>query len=126
MSGQEQPFVVEFEVEVQSGTFSFFVDVVPNWAPVAARRFRDLVKERFYDNTRIHSVIPGFMVQFGISPNPKSNRRWSTRGMHDEINVRVSNTRGRITFAKTEKPHSRRFQLFINCGDNERLDKQGK
>ena len=125
LSGQELPFTVEFQVVLPTGQSSFYVNVVPSWAPMAARRFRELIKERFYDNTRFHLVIPGSIVQFGISNNPKSNRRWSNRGMHDEIQVAVKNIRGRISFVKSDRPHSRRFQLFINCADNSKLDGMG-
>ena len=36
-----------------------------------------------------------------------------------------SNTRGRITYAKTNQPNTRTTQLFINLGDNANLDGMG-
>ena len=39
--------------------------------------------------------------------------------------ARVSNTRGRVTFAQNLLASSRSTQVFISYGDNSRLDKDG-
>ena len=35
------------------------LQVVPEWAPLGAARFRELVEERFYDDNRIFRVLDG-------------------------------------------------------------------
>jgi peptidyl-prolyl cis-trans isomerase A (cyclophilin A) len=100
------------------------VQVHRDWAPLAADRFYNLVKNGFYDDVRFFRVIPSFMVQFGMNGNPAVSKAWSTVPMKDEP-TKQSNKRGFITFARTGAPDSRGTQVFINYGDNSRLDKQG-
>jgi peptidyl-prolyl cis-trans isomerase A (cyclophilin A) len=101
----------------------FVVAVHRDWAPNGADRFYNLVKNGFYDNARFFRVISGFMVQFGISADPKISAVWRQARIKDDP-VKQSNGRGLITFA-TAGPDTRTTQVFINFGDNHGLDRQG-
>jgi peptidyl-prolyl cis-trans isomerase A (cyclophilin A) len=101
----------------------FVIDVRREWAPVGADRFYNLVKNGFYDENRFFRVISGFMVQFGINGNPQVSTPWRNAQIKDDP-VKQSNKRGFITFA-TSGPNSRTTQVFINFGDNARLDGMG-
>jgi peptidyl-prolyl cis-trans isomerase A (cyclophilin A) len=81
------------------------------------------VKNGFYDENRFFRVISGFMVQFGINGNPQVSTPWRNAQIKDDP-VKQSNKRGFITFA-TSGPNSRTTQVFINFGDNARLDGMG-
>ena len=105
-------------------TSSFDLEVHPEWAPLGAGRFKELVESGFYDDTRFFRVIPTFMVQFGLHGEPSTNAHWRAKTIKDEP-VKVSNKPGYITFAKTGAPNSRTSQLFINYVDNGRLDGMG-
>ncbi|HEX8792408.1 MAG TPA: peptidylprolyl isomerase [Polyangiaceae bacterium] len=100
---------------------AFVVEVHRDWAPHGADRFYNLVKLGFYDDTRFFRVIDGFMAQFGISGDPAITSRWRTANIEDDP-VKQSNTRGFVTFAQTSQPNSRSTQIFVNYGDNSRLD----
>jgi cyclophilin family peptidyl-prolyl cis-trans isomerase len=102
---------------------AFVIDVRREWAPVGADRFYNLVKNGFYDDNRFFRVISGFMVQFGINGNPQVSTPWRNAQIKDDP-VKQSNKRGFITFA-TSGPNSRTTQVFINFGDNSRLDGMG-
>jgi peptidyl-prolyl cis-trans isomerase A (cyclophilin A) len=101
----------------------FVVEVHRDWAPRGADRFYNLVKHGFYDNARFFRVISGFMVQFGISGNPKVSAVWHDANINDDP-VRQSNRRGFITYA-TAGPNTRTTQVFINYANNAALDRQG-
>src|SRR5271155_4841807 len=103
----------------------FIVQVTRAWAPIGADRFYNLVRGKFFDGAPFFRVIPGFMAQFGISPDPKVSAAWNNQNLKDEP-VKESNKRGFVTFAKTSMPDTRTTQLFINYGDNAAsLDPQG-
>jgi peptidyl-prolyl cis-trans isomerase A (cyclophilin A) len=69
-------------------------------------------------------VLPNFMAQFGIAADPQVNAKWKDANLQDDP-VKQSNKRGMVTFAKTSLPNSRSTQLFINTGNNARLDSDG-
>jgi peptidyl-prolyl cis-trans isomerase A (cyclophilin A) len=101
---------------------TFVVKVTRAWAPNGADRFYNLVKNGFYDDCRFFRVIPKFMAQFGIHGDPKVSAAWKDAMIpHDR--ARMSNTRGRVTFAQGLLASSRSTQVFINFSDNSRLDK---
>lgn len=113
-----------FIVDVTTSKGVFAMEVDPSWAPNGAARFRELVDAGFYDDARFFRVLPGFVAQFGINGTPATNAMWSNRTITDDPVVK-SNTRGYVTFAQTSAPDSRTTQLFVNLGDNARLDAMG-
>jgi peptidyl-prolyl cis-trans isomerase A (cyclophilin A) len=112
-----------FRVEFVTSRGNFSVDVFRAWAPLGADRFYDLVETQFFDGARFFRVVPGFVVQFGLNGEPKRNERWLKERLPDD-SVTQSNVRGTLTFA-TEGPNTRANQLFINLGNNARLDRLG-
>ena len=107
--------------ETSAGTF--VVEVTRAWAPGGADRLYNLVRHGFYDGGRFFRVVPGFVVQFGLSRDPAVSARWRPVTMPDDPVIQ-RNTRGTLTFA-TAGPNTRTTQLFINYGDNSRLDAMG-
>jgi peptidyl-prolyl cis-trans isomerase A (cyclophilin A) len=99
----------------------FVIEVHRDWAPNGADRFYNLVKMGFFDDTRFFRAIDGFMVQFGISGDPAVAKKWQEQGIPDDP-VKQSNKRGFVTFAQRGTPNTRGTQVFINYGDNSRLD----
>ena len=118
---EQAPATYKARFDTSKGVF--VIDVRREWAPVGADRFYNLVKNGFYDDNRFFRVISGFMVQFGINGNPQVAAQWRSAQIKDDP-VKQSNKRGFITFA-TAGPNSRTTQVFINFGDNARLDGSG-
>jgi cyclophilin family peptidyl-prolyl cis-trans isomerase len=118
---EQAPATYKARFDTSKGVF--VIDVRREWAPIGADRFYNLVKNGFYDDNRFFRVISGFMVQFGINGNPQVSAPWRAAQIKDDP-VKQSNKRGFITFA-TAGPNSRTTQVFINFGDNARLDSLG-
>src|SRR5947207_3141249 len=71
----------------------FVVEVTRAWAPLGADRFYNLVKNGFYDGASFFRVVPGFVVQFGMSARPEVSSAWRTATIQDDP-VKESNQRG--------------------------------
>jgi len=113
-----------YQVQFTTTRGDFTVTVTRAWAPIGADRFYNLVKHHFYDNASFFRVVPGFVVQFGISAYPAVSAAWANANLKDEP-VTQSNKRGYLTYAKTSQPNTRTTQIFINLKDNAGLDAQG-
>jgi peptidyl-prolyl cis-trans isomerase A (cyclophilin A) len=109
-------FVVAFETT--RGRFDVMAH--SQWAPAGTDRFYELVHRRFYDSVYVFRVVKGFVAQFGISGDPAVSSAWRRRRLADEP-VRESNTRGRLSFARSG-PGTRTTQIYVNYGNNARLD----
>lgn len=118
---EKAPQTYKVKFDTTRGTFT--VTVTRAWAPLGADRFYNLVKHHFYDNAAFFRVVPGFVVQFGISASPAVSAAWKHTDIKDD-SVTQTNKRGTVTFA-TAGPNTRTTQVFINLKDNGRLDGMG-
>jgi cyclophilin family peptidyl-prolyl cis-trans isomerase len=98
------------------------VEVHPEWAPLGAQRFEELVKDGFYDGARFFRVVPNFIIQFGIAGDPRMTKKWD-KPIKDDEPVRTNGYKT-LAFA-TAGPETRTAQVFINLRSNQVLDKQG-
>lgn len=97
--------------------------------PVTVSNFATLARDGFYDNTKFHRVISGFMIQGG-DPNSQGDNvaEYGTGGpgytIADEFVAgdHLTNVAGTIAMANTGQPDSGGSQFFINVADNTNLD----
>merc|ERR1719460_2501131 len=122
-AAQQQSWDAIFRVAVKGGEETFTVRVHPEWAPIGAARFEEMIDKKVLEDARFFRVVEDFMVQFGIPGDPKEANAWSTKTIKDDP-VKGSNTPGMVTFA-TAGPNTRTTQIFINYGNNKFLDSQG-
>jgi cyclophilin family peptidyl-prolyl cis-trans isomerase len=96
-------------------------------APETVANFTKLAKEGFYDGTKFHRVIKGFMIQGGdpLTKDDTMMSRWGTGGpgyqFADEIHANNENVIGTISMANSG-PDTNGSQFFINTADNHFLD----
>ena len=112
-----------YKVNLDLSTGPVVVEVTRADAPNGADRFYTLVKDKYFDGARFFRVVPGFVVQFGLAADPAVSKKWDIQIPDDP--VKQTNARGTLVFAATSQPNSRSTQLFINLGDNARLDGLG-
>lgn len=112
-------------LETSKGTIVIELDTANT--PNTAANFAKLAKAGFYDGTRFHRVISGFMVQGGdpLSKDDTMVARWGTGGpgyqFADELKKTNRNERGSISMANAG-PNTNGSQFFINLVDNDFLD----
>lgn len=96
-------------------------------ASKTVENFKKLANEGFYNGTRFHRVIKGFMIQGGdpLSKNLSDQNRWGTGGpgyqFADEITPANKNDIGTISMANSG-PNTNGSQFFINTANNNFLD----
>ena len=112
-----------FQARFETNKGDFVVEVHREWSPIGADRFYNLVANGYYDDVRFFRVIAGFMAQFGIHGHPEVSAAWREQRILDDPVLR-SNTRGFVSYAMGGA-HTRTTQIFINFGDNSRLDDMG-
>jgi peptidyl-prolyl cis-trans isomerase A (cyclophilin A) len=118
---EQAPFYFKAKFTTTKG--DFVMEVTRSWSPHGADRFYNLVKYHFYDGAAFFRVLPGFVVQFGISPQPEISRVWERATIPDDPPTQA-NIRGSVTFA-TAGANTRTTQIFINLGDNSTLNNMG-
>ena len=94
------------------------IEVYPQAAPNAAKRFVELVRSGFYDETPVSRVVPGFVAQFGINWRDP-HKAWDDRPFNDDPSL-FALDRGTLAFAKAG-PNTNATQVFINYRENNRL-----
>ena len=104
-------------------TLELFSDKTPK----TVESFVTLAKSGFYDGTKFHRVIQGFMIQGGdpLSKDDAMAARWGTGGpgysFADEIAADNHNNIGTIAMANAG-PNTNGSQFFINVENNNFLD----
>ena len=114
------------EIHTSAGQINirFFPDVAPNHV----KNFIDLAQKGFYNGTKFHRVIPGFMIQGG-DPNTKGGdpSMWGTGGSGKNVSAEfnsVKHKRGIVSMARSSSPNSASSQFFIMVADYPSLDNQ--
>jgi peptidyl-prolyl cis-trans isomerase B (cyclophilin B) len=104
------------------------VEFYPDQAPKTVENFVKLAQSGFYDSTKFHRVIEGFMDQGGdpLTKDDSQKAKWGTGGpgytIADEFGTKYTNAAGTIAMANTGAPNSSGSQFFFNAIDNHFLD----
>jgi cyclophilin family peptidyl-prolyl cis-trans isomerase len=114
-----------FTVRFVTSRGPFDVRVHRDWAPRGADRIYHLVRANYYDGIRFFRVVNGsngqpFVAQWGIHGDTAVSRAWRGRRLQDDPTVK-SNVRGTLSFA-AGGANTRTTQIYVNFGDNSRLD----
>jgi len=87
------------------------------------KNFLQYVRDKHFDGTIFHRVIPSFVIQGGGYTDKYIEK--PTRGpIPNESGNGLSNRRGTVGLARTGDPHSGTSQFYINLGENVALDPQ--
>ncbi len=121
--------LAETQVMIVTNYGEILVGFYPDKAPNHVRNFIELSKSGFYDGTKFHRVIKGFMLQGG-DPNTKEGATGqpglgnSGKNLDAEFND-TRHTRGILSMARSPSgPNTASSQFFVMHGDAPHLDGQ--
>jgi len=125
MDDSETVIMTNATVTTNKGTFE--LELFGELAPKTVENFVTLAESGYYNGTKFHRIIQGFMIQGG-DPNTKNDDlmdAWGTGGpgysFEDEIHAENKNDVGTISMANAG-PNTNGSQFFINTAPNNFLD----
>ena len=97
-----------FKAKFTTTAGDFVVEVHREWAPLGADRFYNLIRYGYFTNAAFFRVVPGFVVQFGLSADPAVNKVWKTATIQDDpvIQAISAETSSSPPPAPTPAPHN--------------------
>ena len=108
---------------------SIELEFYPQDAPKTVENFKQLVNRGFYNGLIFHRIVPDFVVQGG-DPNTRdinNKNKWGTGGPGWNIKAEFNknkHSRGALSMARSQDPHSAGSQFFIVLKDSNFLDGQ--
>ncbi|MBX3440035.1 MAG: peptidylprolyl isomerase, partial [Planctomycetaceae bacterium] len=99
------------------------LELFENEAPNTVANFVSLVESGYYDGIPFHRVLPGFMAQGGMQPDPSKAVDYTIKCECYQDNARRHFT-GSLSMAKTQQPDSGSTQFFLTHLPTPHLDKE--
>jgi len=113
-------------VKFTTSAGDFVVELYPDKAPKTVDNFLQYVRDKHYDGTIFHRVIPNFMVQGGGYDAKYAEKATRPPVVHEgRLALEKGgprNVTGTLAMARTADPQSATAQFFINVKDNAFLD----
>jgi peptidyl-prolyl cis-trans isomerase A (cyclophilin A) len=114
------------KVKFSTTAGDFVVELYPDKAPKTVDNFLQYIKDKHYDGTLFHRVIPNFMVQGGGFDAAYVQKKTRPPVVHEGREALAKgglrNVVGTLAMARTSEPNSASSQFFINVKDNDFLD----
>ena len=111
-------------METNRGTMK--LKLFPDIAPKHCKNFKKLANSGYYDETKFHRIIPGFMIQGGDinsrDNNPYNDGQGGPGWTVDAEFNDIQHKRGILSMARSSDPNSAGSQFFICVSDAFHLD----
>lgn len=112
-------------IQTEKGIIKF--KFYPNDAPKTVDNFIKLTKSGFYNGTKFHRVVPGFVIQGGDPLSKTDDPRVGTGGPGYNIPAEFNNQlhlEGTVAMARSSDPNSAGSQFYICLAPQPSLDGQ--
>lgn len=71
-------YCIHFDTNILNKSEPIIINVTQRWSPNGANHLFDLINSKFYSvPSAFFRVVPNFVLQFGISGDPKQNIIWN-------------------------------------------------
>jgi cyclophilin family peptidyl-prolyl cis-trans isomerase len=108
------------------------VAIETNYGPITVELFNDLtpktvdnfiqyLREDFYNETQVHQILPGFIIQAGLF-DLNFKAKTTHEPINNEANIAPSHKRGTVAMMRNHDPNSATSEFFINLNDNTLFD----
>jgi peptidyl-prolyl cis-trans isomerase A (cyclophilin A) len=108
-------------VKLTTSMGDIVIELSRSKAPITTNNFLSYVKQKEYDNTLFHRIIPDYIVQGG-GYTPEFKERKANYKIVNESGNGLKNEAYSISMARMNDPHSAKRQFFFNMKDNDNLD----
>jgi peptidylprolyl isomerase len=111
----------KYVAQVKTNRGDFTMDLLPDLAPEHVNSFVFLARDNFYDGTKFHRIVPGFVAQGG---DPTGT---GTGGPGYNVPLEASKEpfkRGIVGMARSSEADSAGSQWFVTLGDAPHLNGQ--
>ncbi len=92
-------FAANTIVEMKTSQGNIQIELFNDKAPISAKNFESYAKEKFYNGTNFHRVIPGFTVQGGAWMS-NCREKPTKAAIKNESSNGLSNKRGTLAMAR--------------------------
>lgn len=99
------------KVRCETTKGDLLIELYPDWSPLGAQRFIELVRDDFYTNIAFYRCVRGFLTQFGITEDA-SKKHWHHNNIQDDVNLHLGIKKNYLSYAGGG-PNTRSTQLFI-------------
>jgi peptidyl-prolyl cis-trans isomerase B (cyclophilin B) len=106
---------------IQTNLGNIHVELFEKKAPLTTAHIKTLTEEGFYNRTRFHRLIPGYVLQGG-GYSKYLARKTISQTLTSEANNGLKNTQYTVAMARGQDKHSASSQFFFNLNDNSNLD----
>ena len=124
--GLQQPAFADSsapQVKLKTSMGVIVLELDATRAPLTVKNFLQYVRDKHFDATIFHRIVPGFVIQGG-GYTDKNIEKPTRAPVPNESGNGLSNRRGTVGLARTGDPHSGTSQFYINLADNIPLDPQ--
>lgn len=105
-----------FQAMFNTSKGTFIIESYRRWSPNGVDRLYNLLINDYFNGNAFFRVVPNFIAQFGIHPNPQINAIWDKKEIVDDPSL-YPNIRGTLSYG-TRGENSRTTHLIINFKDN--------
>ena len=123
-AGPPQPAPGNPVAVIETSAGSIVVELFKDRAPVSVANFLQYARDKHYDGTIWHRVVPGYVIQGG-GYTPEMVERPTRPPIQNEATNGLSNQRGTLAMARLRSARSATSQFYINLANNPALDHRG-
>jgi cyclophilin family peptidyl-prolyl cis-trans isomerase len=111
-------------VVIETSVGSITVELYKDRAPVSVANFLQYARDKHYDGTIWHRVVPGYVIQGG-GYTPDLVEKDTRPPIQNEATNGLTNRRGTVAMARQRSARSATSQFYINLANNPALDHRG-